>query len=119
MDKQIIKHIRILIALFAVLCALVVVFGTILAAKVERMTAVSESLNQKAADIMTATAPLGHEAVNKGVQVLQNVDTHELGQSATSGVKEIGKTLKESATDWIKKRANGSGNSPTTQSTSP
>jgi predicted PurR-regulated permease PerM len=103
MDQQVIRHLRVLIVLFTILCVLITVFGVLLISKVERMTAVSESLNQKANDIVTATAPLGHEAVNQGVQVLQNVDTKELGKSATNGVKELGATLKDSATDWIKK----------------
>jgi hypothetical protein len=80
-----------------------IVLRVVVVRKLERVASVAESVNAKIDRAMAAAAPLGQAAVEKGVKAVENVDAQELGKSATSGVKEIGKAAKEHTIQWIKK----------------
>ena len=82
-------------------------FAVQVLAKLERVVVVAENLEKKVDQAVQAAAPLGREAVEKGVQTLKQVDTESLGQSATEGVKDIGQAAKSRAIDWIKKQQIG------------
>lgn len=101
-DRQIATLLRVLIGLLVVAIIACVVFGFLITTKIERMTRVSEDLDQKLGRIMAAGAPLGHAAVDKGVKVLENMDEQDLGKSATSGAKELGATAKAAAEGWLR-----------------
>lgn len=101
MDKQIVFYLRVIVGWLICFCVLILIFGIVLIAKVERMTKVAESLNNKIESTMTAAAPLGHVAVDKGVAIMQNIDANDLGKSATEGVKGIGLSLKAKADAWL------------------
>ena len=104
-NRQIAILLRVLIALVAIAIIACVVLGLMISAKVERMTKVSEDLDQKVGAIMQAGAPLGHAAVDKGVEVFEHMDATDLGKSATSGAKDIGTAAKAAAERWLQKHA--------------
>ncbi|MDB5293453.1 MAG: hypothetical protein JWL69_4694 [Phycisphaerales bacterium] len=70
--------------------------------KLERIAQVTERMDARLGQAMEAAAPVGHAAVEKGVQALNEVDAKDLGKSATNGVKQIGAAAKERALELMK-----------------
>jgi ABC-type protease/lipase transport system fused ATPase/permease subunit len=104
-SRQIATLLRVLVGLVVIAIITFIVLGFLITAKVERMTKVTEDLDQKMGAIMAAGAPLGHAAVDKGVKVLENMDTTDLGKSATSGAKDLGTAAKAAAEKWLQQHA--------------
>ena len=77
------------------------VFGLLVLKKLERIVQVSEKMDARVEHIMEAAAPVGKAAVEKGVQVLESVDSQELGQRTTDGIKEIGGAAKKRVLDYV------------------
>ncbi|MDB5173986.1 MAG: hypothetical protein JWN51_2759 [Phycisphaerales bacterium] len=71
--------------------------------KLERIAQVTERMDARLEHAMDAAAPVGHAAVEKGVQALNEVDAKELGKSATNGAKQIGAAAKERALELMKR----------------
>src|SRR4051812_38937726 len=88
------RYLRLLVILAFLFVIASIIFGVVVLRKVERVAAVAESLNAKVDRAIAAAAPLGNAAVEKGVKAVENMDAEELGKSATTGVKEIGKAAK-------------------------
>ena len=78
-------------------------FGYQVLAKLERVVGAAERTEGKLDRILEATAPLGKAAVEKGTLVLENIDEHEMADSATSGIKDIGNAAKRKLTEMIQK----------------
>ena len=98
MDK---KNQQILVISAVVAVISVIVIGTIVVQKLERVVQVAERTEDKLNRIMEAASPVGKAAVEKGVNVLNNVDEKELADSAEQGVKEVGAVAKDKILEWI------------------
>jgi hypothetical protein len=103
-DRELLIHFRILSACAVLFVAGAIVFGIQMNRKMDRMTAVAESLNTKVNDAVTAAAPLGHAAVDKGVQTMNNIDEKDLAKSATEGTKELGRAATRRVSEWLDKQ---------------
>jgi hypothetical protein len=79
-------------------------FAVLVLQRLNRVVAVAENVNAQVDRVAAAAAPLGKAAVEKGVKTLEAVDTDDLGKSATEGVKEIGRSAKERAIEYIRQR---------------
>jgi hypothetical protein len=93
---------RVLVAAAVTLVVLMAITCFAALKKLERIAQVTERMDARLGHAMDAAAPVGHAAVEKGVQALNQVDANELGKSATSGVKQIGAAAKERALDLLK-----------------
>jgi len=92
---------KIIVVAVLVIAATCVVVGLLLLQRVERITRVAERTEAKIDIIFEAAAPLGREAIDTGVEALQQVDTEDLGRSATEGLKEIGAAAARRLTECI------------------
>src|SRR5262245_49487213 len=79
-------------------------FAMLVLQRLNRVVVVVENVNTQVEREAEATAPLGKAAGEKGVKPLEAVDTDDLGKSATEGVKEIGRSAKERAIQYIRQR---------------
>ena len=102
-DNRIIIYLRILNGIAIAFLISFIIIGILALQKVERMTAVAESVNGKLDTIMTAGAPLGHAAVEKGVETLKGVDAGDLSKGATQGIKDVGAAAKAKAMELLGK----------------
>jgi hypothetical protein len=82
-------------------------FAVLILQRLNRVVAVAENVNAQVDRVAAAAAPLGKAAVEKGVKTLEAVDSDDLGKSATEGVKEIGRSAKERAIEYIRQRRAG------------
>jgi DNA-binding transcriptional regulator YdaS (Cro superfamily) len=101
MDKNIILYLRFICAAIALFLIGGIIFAVSILHKIERMTVVSENVNQKVNDIAAATAPLGHAAIAKSVKVVENIDPEYLAKSASNGLKDVGKAATDKAKAWL------------------
>lgn len=95
---------RLLVILAFVVVGGSAIFALLVLHKLNRVAVVVEDVNAQVHRVVAAAAPLGKAAVEKGVKTLDAVDTEDLGQSATEGVKEIGRSAKEKVIDLIRQR---------------
>ena len=79
----------------------VVIIGVMATQKLERVAMVAERTEAKLDRVIEAAAPLGEAAVEKGVNMVKNVDEQELAQSAEKGIKDIGDAAKGKVMKWI------------------
>jgi len=93
----------VVIMAFVALCG-AGLFAVLVLQRLNRVVAVVENVNAQVDRAAAAAAPLGKAAVEKGVKTLDAVDTDDLGKSATEGVKEIGRSAKERAIEYIRQR---------------
>ena len=92
---------KIIVAAVVALAGAAIIFGVLVLQRLERMTQVAERTEEKLDRIIEATAPLGKEAVARGVDALREVDTEQLGKSATEGIKEIGAAGKKRLLEYL------------------
>ena len=108
MDK---KNQNILVTSAVVAVVAIIVFGIVITQKLERVVQVAERTENKLNGIIEAASPVGKAAVEKGVNVLNNVDEQELADSAEQGVKEVGAVAKDKIVEWINSQKASSTNS--------
>jgi hypothetical protein len=99
-----INYLRLLVVLAFVAVGCAGLFAVLVLQQLNRVALVVENVNSQVDRAVAATAPLGKAAVERGVKTLDAVDTDDLGKSATEGVKEIGRSAKERAIEFIKQR---------------
>ena len=98
MDK---KNQQILVCSAVIAVISIIVIGMIVVQKLERVVQVAERSEQKLNNIIETASPVGRAAIEKGVNVLNNVDEDELAKSAEEGVKEVGSLAKDKLLEWI------------------
>lgn len=79
----------------------IVVFGIIITQKLERVVLVAERTEEKLDGVLRAASPVGRAALEKGIQVMENVDEDALARSAEQGVKEVGSAAKGKLLEWV------------------
>jgi hypothetical protein len=99
-----INYLRLLAFLALVTVGGAGLFAGLVVQRLNRVVVVVENVNSQVDRAVAAAAPLGKAAVERGVKTLDAVDTDDLGKSATEGVKEIGRSAKERAIEFIKQR---------------
>ena len=105
------------VVIVGMLVIVLMIFGFGMSAlnKLERIVQIAERTEQKIdvaikktgerVDAVVKTlAPLGNETVKKGIQIVKEVDGGEIGDAATSGMKEIGAAAKSRLIDLMKKK---------------
>jgi len=108
MDK---KNQSVVVISAVVAVVAIIVFGIVITQKLERVVQVAERTEDKLNRIMEAASPVGKAAVEKGVNVRNNVDEKELADSAEQGVKEVGAVAKDKIVEWINSQKASSTNS--------
>jgi hypothetical protein len=103
-QRSVIFHLRLLLVLAVAFVVGAGLFAASALRRLDRVVAVVENVNAKVDRFAEAAAPLGKAAVDKGVEALGAVDTDDLGQSATEGVKEIGRVAKQRVIDTLKEQ---------------
>src|SRR5262245_7671272 len=99
-----INYLRLLAFLALVTVGGAGLFAGLVVQRLNRVVVVVENVNSQVDRAVAAAAPLGKAAVERGVKTLDAVDTEDLGKSATEGVKEIGRSAKEKAIEYIRQR---------------
>jgi hypothetical protein len=102
-----INYLRLLAFLALVTAGGAGLFALLVLQRLNRVVAVVENVNSQVDRAVAAAAPLGKAAVERGVKTLDAVDADDLGKSATEGVKEIGRSAKERAIEFIRQRRAG------------
>jgi hypothetical protein len=92
---------NIIVGAAIVIAFAVVIFGLLVLQKLERTVQVAERTEEKLNRIMEATAPLGDLAIEKGSEIVTNLDDEELARSAEEGIREIGTATKSKLIEWI------------------
>jgi hypothetical protein len=98
------NYLRLLAILALVTVGGASLFAVLVLQRLNRVVVVVENVNSQVDRAVAAAAPLGKAVVERGVKTLDAVDTDDLGKSATEGVKEIGRSAKERAIEFIIQR---------------
>jgi hypothetical protein len=98
---------KIMVASVLVLVVIAIVFSLMVLQKLERITQVAERTDLRVEKIAKAAAPVGAAAVGKSIDVIQKINTEEMSNATSEGIKEIGTAAKDRFLKSIEKKKEG------------
>ncbi|MEO0964080.1 MAG: hypothetical protein AAFY08_03080 [Planctomycetota bacterium] len=102
--RELVWHGRLLVILLMVIAVVLAIASMMALRALDRLTTVAENMDRRTEAIVRAAAPVGEKIVERGVDVLDQMETEELAEQTSENLKEVGEAAKDTALqileDW-------------------